>query len=153
MAVETKASAARRPPKIANKIAALLLRSPMHRLMSNFLLLLTFTGSKTGKRYTIPIGYQREGNMLRLFTDHTWYKNLLKFPTVKVRIQGKEYTGTAEVIREDKEVIAREMEVFVRHLPNAARAYGVSFDEDGKPNQESLSNAAERFVLIRVHLE
>jgi hypothetical protein len=34
-----------------------LLRSPLHRLLDGTLVLLTYTGRKTGKQYTIPIGY------------------------------------------------------------------------------------------------
>ncbi|HZT98682.1 MAG TPA: nitroreductase family deazaflavin-dependent oxidoreductase [Ktedonobacteraceae bacterium] len=153
MALETKERAERQPPQIANQIVALLLRSPMHRLISNTLLLLTFTGRKSGKEYSIPLGYGRQGNTLTLFTDHPWYKNLLARPTVKVRLQGKERTGTAEVILDDKELTAHEILAFVRHHPRAARAYSVTFDAEGQPNQESLRKAAERFVLIRVKLE
>lgn len=152
MAIETNKRAARKPPEIANQMVKLLLRSPLHRLISNSLLLLTFTGRKSGKQYTIPLGYGHRGNTLMLFTDHNWYKNLLVHPSVKVRLRGKELSGTAEVIR-DQEQIAREMEAYVRQRPGAARAYGVTFDADGQPNAESLHNAAARFVLIYIKLE
>jgi deazaflavin-dependent oxidoreductase (nitroreductase family) len=153
MAVETKEQAHRRPPKIANTIAALLLRSPLHGMLSSFLILLTFTGRKSGKQYSIPVGYGRQGNTLALFSDNKWYKNLQVNPKVKVRLQGKERKGTAEVILDDKERIAREMGAFVSHSKQAARAYGVTFDADGSVNQESLRKAAELWVLILVHLE
>ena len=152
MAVGTKEHVARRPPKIANQIVAPLLRTPMHRLISKDLLLLTFRGRKSGKQYTIAVGFGRQGNTLTLFTDHTWYKNLLAYPQVKVHLQGKERTGTARVFPEDKELTAQEMLEFVRHRPGAARAYGVIFDAEGNANQESLRSAAERFVLIHINL-
>jgi hypothetical protein len=40
-----------------------LLRSPLHRLLSGTLMLLTYTGRKTGKQYTIPIDYFVWGRM------------------------------------------------------------------------------------------
>ena len=89
MAVETKERERRRPPKFANSIATFLLRSPLHGMMSSFLVLLTFTGRKSGKQYTIPVGYGRKGNTLSIFTDNKWYKNLQANPEVKVRLQGK----------------------------------------------------------------
>jgi len=153
MAVETKERAQRRPPKIANTIAALLLRSPLHGMLSKFLILLTFTGRKSGKKYAIPVGYGRKGNTLALFTDHIWYKNLLANPKVQVRLQGKDRSGTAEVILDDKERTAQEMKDFVSHSKQAARAYGITFDADESANRESLRQAAERWVLILVHLE
>lgn len=153
MAVETKEHAQRRPPKIANTIAALLLRSPLHGMLSNFLILLTFTGRKSGKKYAIPVGYGRKDNTLALFTDHSWYKNLQANPKVQVRLKGKVRSGTAQVILDDKERTAQEMGDFVRQSKGAARAYNVTFDADGMPNQESLRKAAETWVLILVHLE
>lgn len=152
MAVETRAQERRRPPKFANSIAALILRSPIHGMMSSFLVLLTFSGRKSGKQYTIPVGYGRKGNTLSIFTDNKWYKNLQVNPQVKVRLQGKERSGTAEVILGEKERTAQEMQDFVSHSKQAARAYGVTFDVDGSVNQESLRKAAENWVLIVVHL-
>ena len=43
--------------KAINPIMKGLLRSPLHRLLSGTLMLLTYTGRKTGTPYTIPIGY------------------------------------------------------------------------------------------------
>ena len=36
--------------RVMNKFPALLLRSPLHRLISKSVLLITFTGRKSGKR-------------------------------------------------------------------------------------------------------
>jgi len=153
MTVETRERTERNVPKLANQIVVLLLHSPLHRLVSKNLLLLTFKGRKTGKFYTIPVGYGRRGNTLILFTDHQWYKNLVVYPKVKVRLQGKELTGIAEVIRKDKALTAEEMASFVRQHPGVGRAYSVTFDANGQLNQETLRSAAERFMLIRVHLD
>jgi hypothetical protein len=57
------------------------------------------------------------------------------------------------VIRDDKELTTQQMLAFVRHHLRAARAYGVTIDAEGQPNQESVRKAAERFVLIRVNFQ
>src|SRR5205085_11984824 len=48
------------PPKnvirFVNPVAKALLRSPMHRLLSKNLMLLTVTGRKTGRIDTLPVG-------------------------------------------------------------------------------------------------
>src|SRR6266566_2085486 len=48
------------PPKnvirFVNPVARAQLRSPMHRLLSEDLMLLTVTGRKTGRTYTSPVG-------------------------------------------------------------------------------------------------
>jgi hypothetical protein len=43
--------------KAINPIMKTLLRPPLHRLLSGMLMLFTYSGRKTGKQYTIPIGY------------------------------------------------------------------------------------------------
>ena len=56
----------------------LLLRSPLHFLMSRSLLLITYEGRKSGRRYTTPLRYTREGEVIRCFTSGTtqWWRNL-----------------------------------------------------------------------------
>jgi hypothetical protein len=43
--------------QLMNCVPQLLLRSPLHGLMSNRYLLITFTARKSGKRYTTPVAY------------------------------------------------------------------------------------------------
>ena len=43
---------------IMNPAIKLILRSPLHGLMSKRLLLITFTGRKSGKQFTTPLGYE-----------------------------------------------------------------------------------------------
>jgi len=63
-------------------------------------MLLTFTGRRTGKTYTIPVGYTREGGTLTLFTDHAWWRNLRGDGgvPVTVRLAGHPVAGRAEAI-------------------------------------------------------
>lgn len=153
MALNTVERPPRRPPAFFNQVAALLLRSPLHGPLSKSLMLLTFTGHKSGKSYRLPVGYTRQDDTIKLFTDHNWWKNFRQPAPVTVRVQGKNLTGTAVALHEDKEVIAEEMRTFVQHLPGAARAYGVTFDAKGQPNPESLRQAAQRFVLVGIQLD
>ena len=46
---------------VGNFLVGGVLRSPMHRVMSQSLLLLTFHGHRTGKEYTFPVAYTRFG--------------------------------------------------------------------------------------------
>jgi hypothetical protein len=91
--------------RIVNPTMAALLRSPLHRLLSNALMLLTFQGWKSGKRYTIPVGYMQEGNRLYIFSHAGWWKNLPGRQVV-VRLRGKDVRGTVKRL-EDKHEIAK----------------------------------------------
>ncbi len=62
---ETTTTRMRRPPDIAykviNPIMGLLLRSPLPGPVGKRLLLLEYTGRKSGKSFRLPVAYVREG--------------------------------------------------------------------------------------------
>ena len=95
-----------KPPRpvrmLANAIATTILHSPWHRMRSDRLLLLTFTGRKSGKKFTTPMRYVQEGQTLRLHVVRSpWWKNLVGEATVHVLLRGETCTGTAEVFPEE----------------------------------------------------
>ena len=93
-----------RPPRLVhaliNPVVTAILRSSVHGLASKRLLLITFTGRKSGKAFTTPITYAPEGNIVRLRVAYPWWKNLREQPTVRVLLRGKLRAGTAEVFPE-----------------------------------------------------
>ena len=54
----------------------LVLGSRAHRMMSGQLMLLSFTGRRTGRSYTTPVSYVREGTNLLVPGGGAWWKNL-----------------------------------------------------------------------------
>ena len=62
--------------RVVNKFPALLLRSPLHGLIIGSVLLITFNGRKSGKKYTTPITCLGEGDTVLMTTDSPWWKNL-----------------------------------------------------------------------------
>lgn len=83
---------------IVNPAMVTLLRSPLHRLLSQALMILIFEGRRSGKRYTIPVGYLREGNRLYLFSHSAWSNNFVGGAPVAVRLRGKLRRGMARII-------------------------------------------------------
>lgn len=90
--------------KVVNPAMMTVLRSPFHRPLSNNLMILIFTGHKSGKRYMIPVGYLQEGEKLFIFSHSNWAKNFIGGAPVALRLRGKLRRGTARVT-EDAEVI------------------------------------------------
>ena len=79
-------------------------------MRSDRLLLLTFTGCKSGKEFTTPLRYVQEGEtlQLRVLVEYPWWKNLVGEATVRVLLRGEMRTGTAEVLpEEDGEVVVK----------------------------------------------
>jgi hypothetical protein len=84
-----------------NPLVTWILRSPLHGLMSGNTLLITYTGRKSGKTFTFPISYGREGQTIWLMTrnDKPWIKNIpAEGLPVKVQVQGQELPARAEVV-------------------------------------------------------
>lgn len=90
--------------KIVNPLLMTILRSPLHKPISNSLMILMFEGRKSGKRYMIPVGYVAEGNRLYVFSHSAWAKNFREAAPVAMRLRGKLIRGTA-CITEDSAVI------------------------------------------------
>ncbi len=89
--------------KIVNPTMAAIIRSPFHRLMSNSLMLLSFRGRKSFKRYSIPVGYQQRENRLYIFSHAGWWRNL-DGQRVMVRLRGKDVHGVATRLEGPREI-------------------------------------------------
>lgn len=156
MAVDTPSDAERRTiPPFLNKTMAWLLGSPLHGLMSKQLMLLTYTGRKSGKSYTIPVGYTRSGNDVLIFTHYVngWWKNMRESVPVTLHIQGRDVSGTAQAVVEDKQEIIDELSAYITRNPRLGRIFNVTVGPDKRPTSASVQEAAEKYVLlVRVHL-
>lgn len=138
-------------PPALNKTMKFVLRSPLHKVVSGSILLVTFTGRKSGKTYTTPVSYSRKGDQVMIFTHANWWKNLRGGAPVKLRLQGKDVPGTAEPVT-DKAAIADELFAHLKQTPFDAKYYNVSFDEQGDPIKEDIEKAVETVIMVRVEL-
>lgn len=85
-----------------------LLRSPLHRLGSGSLLLITYRGRRSGRRFTIPVMYAEREGTLTIFVGHPerkrWWRNLRVGAEVEVRLRGRRLRGQAEVVEDSAAV-------------------------------------------------
>ena len=139
-------------PPVVNHAMRFILRSPAHGMVSKSMLLITFTGRKSGKAYTTPVDYSQDGDQVTIFTHATWWKNLRGGAAVTLRIRGQDLQGLAEPVAEDKQAIAAGMMAHLRKVPSDAKYYGVTFDEQGNPRAEEAEKAAQNAVMIRIRL-
>lgn len=84
--------------RILNPTLKFLLRSPLHRAMSGGMMLLYFTGRKTGKRYDIVLAYHEEGGKLYTFSSSPWSRNFIGGAPVTLRLRGEMVPATATVV-------------------------------------------------------
>ena len=139
-------------PPMLNKTMKFVLRSPLHGLISKYLLLITFTGRKSGKTYTTPVSYAQEDGQVTIFTHANWWKNLRGGSPVLLRLRGRDVEGQAETIVENKQEIADALAAHLRKSPFDARYYDVTFDDNGDPNLDDVERAVQSVTMIRVQL-
>jgi F420H(2)-dependent quinone reductase len=156
MTVDTATPAPSTPSQFStmlfNIVFSLLLRSPLHGLLSNRFILLSFKGRKSGKQYSFPVGYQREGNELQIISPRGWWKNLRggNVP-VTVLLKGRYRSGVAEAFHND-EVVVDAFHSFVRQHPSLIRRYHLEQDANGEVKRESVRRGASYIALVRIRL-
>jgi deazaflavin-dependent oxidoreductase (nitroreductase family) len=139
-------------PPIVNRGMKLVLRSPLHAMISKTTLLITFTGRKSGKTYTTPVSYSQHNDRVYIFTHADWWKNLRSGTPVTVRIRGREFQGLAEPIAEDKQAVAAGLMAHLRKVPFDSKFYGVTYDDHKNPRAAEVEKAAQTVVMIRIRL-
>lgn len=130
-----------------------ILRSPLHRLISRSLMLITVTGRKSRQTITVPVSYQLHDCEVRIVSERSdrWWRNLRGGAPVTLQLQGREVKGRASVIEEVDKVLPRLTE-HVQHSPAIARMLNVKRTDQGQFNLPDLHHAAERSVVVCVQL-
>ncbi len=139
-------------PPIVNRTMKFVLRSPLHGIVDKQILLITFTGRKSGKTYTTPVSYSQSGDQVVIFTHADWWKNLRNGAPVTLHIHGRNLAGVAEPIAEDKQAVAAGLAEHLRKVRSDAKYYAVTFDEQGNPQSEAVEKAAQMAVMVRIRL-
>jgi deazaflavin-dependent oxidoreductase (nitroreductase family) len=139
-------------PPFVNKAMKFVLRSPVHGMVSKSVLLISFTGRKSGKIYTTPVSYTQSGDQVTIFTHADWWKNLRSGTPVTLRLQGRELKGLAEPVAEDKQAVAAGLAAHLRKVPSDARYYSVTFDDHGNPRAEEVEQAVQSVVMVCIRL-
>jgi deazaflavin-dependent oxidoreductase (nitroreductase family) len=135
-----------------NDFMSWVLRSPLHGMLSNGMMLITVTGRKTGKTYITPVGYYEEGGYLWVITsrERTWWRNLQGGAKVGLLLKRKPVHGTAEIELDEKSVEARMVQ-YLRHVPQAAKPMSIRV-ENKMPNAEDITRTAKERLFIRIKL-
>lgn len=87
--------------RTANPAIKLLLRSPLHPVLSGGLTLITVTGRRSGRKFTFPVSYSRPSpDRVKIEVGwpgrKKWWRNLRgEGGLVGLRLRGKERTGHA----------------------------------------------------------
>ena len=133
-----------------NDFMTWVLRSPLHAILSNGMMLMTVKGRKTGASYTLQVGYYREGGYLWVITsrDRTWWRNLQGGALVNLLLKRKPVQGVADVETDGKAVEAR-MSEYLQHVPQAAGSLGIRM-ENKIPNPADIARTARERLFVKI---
>ena len=128
------------------------LRSPFHGMLSDGMMLLTVRGRRTGRLFTTPVGYYREGDSLWVITsrDRIWWRNLQDGADVQLLLKRKLVNARAETELDESAVEACMYE-YIKHVPQAAKPLGIRV-ENGNANAEDIARTANDRLFVRIAL-
>lgn len=135
---------------IINKIVKIILKSPLHGIMSDSFMLMSYTGRKSGKQFTTPVRYMRTDKGVRVYTaEHTqWWRNMLSGPKVTLVIAGQTEPYTASVYPRDAQRNRELLIEFLTLYPQDATYQDIRLNKDGSLNQEDLDAAAQKSIVV-----
>jgi hypothetical protein len=91
--------------RTVNPALRVILRSPVHGLASSRLALITYTGRRSGRSYTIPVLYRDKGDEVTIAVGwpdrKVWWRNLTgEGGAVRLVVRGQELRGHAIATRD-----------------------------------------------------
>jgi hypothetical protein len=105
--------------RVVNPVVRGVLRSPAHGLLSGRLALLTVTGRRSGRTFTFPVGYHRDGDRVLVSVAaperKRWWRNLRDPAPVELWLGGVRRAGTGRAHGDEHAGVTVEI-----HLDGAA---------------------------------
>jgi hypothetical protein len=157
MAEQSYAIEVAHPPsavlKVVNPMLGLLLRTPLAGPARKQLMVLSFTGRKTGKPYSIPVSAHVIDNELYALTGAPWKQNFRNGAPAQVVHDGKTTAMRGELIR-DRAAVS---DLFHRcaesyGVQRAQRMIGLKFRDQRIPTRDEFAEATDRLHLGAVRL-
>jgi hypothetical protein len=139
--------------QVGNALTAALLCSPLHEIISKDTMLISVTGQKSGRKFSLPVNYFQYGDILYITSLRScaWWRNLRGGVPVTVRLEGREVNGSGALIEKSTDIL-QDLKQFFNILPEAARFFGIRLDPMNHPNRRDIFWLAQERVLIKVCL-
>lgn len=137
--------------RVINLPMRAILRLPFPTPLSGALMLVSFQGRKTGKRYQQPISYVRNGDTLLTPGGGNWKRNLTEDQPVRLRLRGKEVWARPEFVTDPTEVerLLRQMAAINPRVTSFVPVGGA----DGQIDRAKVETAVRYgFAIIRWRL-
>jgi deazaflavin-dependent oxidoreductase (nitroreductase family) len=109
-------------------------------------MVITTKGRKTGRKATVPISYQRDGNDLIGLNpgNSNWYLNVLVSKEATLEVQGQKFDATATLV-EDESERQRIFNLYKADANTFQRIFRISVTAP----EEELQNALKKWQFVR----
>lgn len=140
--------------RVANPVMRWLLGSRFHTSVSRSLLLLHYRGRRTGRSYTVPVGYHWIDGQLSVLTNSGWRRNFAGGRDIEVTYRGQRLPAHAHLV-DDADEVTRIYDDMITELgvAQAQRRLGIRVTVDRPPTRDELHEAVTRTGLSVVRLE
>jgi len=139
-----------------NPLTKRLLDSRLAGPMAQQLLVLRYRGRKSGKTFSTPVGYVRDGERIVIVTNPTyrWWPNFVGGAEADLRLPEGWRHAIVEVVPPDDprydEVVALQV---AKRGPGMLRGFGVEVDDGGHVSTEAKASASARAHMVLATLQ
>ncbi len=140
-----------------NPAVVWVLRSRLHGLLSWGLMLVTVTGRRTGRTYTIPVGYQRDREAITVLVSKPsrkqWWRNYHERRPMTVHVDGRSLAAHAVVVAPGSEAFREALEGTLRRMPMLSGQFGIVYDRRSGLTDAQARTVADRAAVVRIELD
>ena len=135
---------------VLNPMMRLALHSPAHFVFSSNILVVKYTGRKTGRSYEVPLRYVEKDGVVQCYSDKRagWWPNLRNNDNVILRIRGRDRRYSTQVLTDDSEKIREELMEYLNDFPGDAVYHDVRLDANRKPLESDIDIAVNTAVIV-----
>jgi deazaflavin-dependent oxidoreductase (nitroreductase family) len=140
-----------------NPFFTAVLRSPVHWLLSPGLMLVTVTGRRSGRRYTIPVGYHRLDDCIVVLVAEArskqWWRNYRTPGDVELRLRGKTLRATARALAPGSAEFKQYAEESFRRARMVPAIFGIDFDRHSGLTAQQLAKLGAEAAIVKMTAE
>jgi hypothetical protein len=137
--------------RLINIAMVILLRSPLHSILSKSILAIRYRGVRSGRTVTVPVRYHRRGDDIVVMTSEetSWWPNFLQSTEANVLLGGKWSAAQVQATRSNPNLAGPIMrEMWAKH-PSDSAYMNVKM-RSGEPDPDDFDEALQTAVVITI---
>ena len=113
-------------------------------------MLISFTGRRSGRQFTTPVRYIRDGETVRCFSsaETQWWRNLRGGADVVLRIKGRDAPYHATIVENDPEEVRKWLQHYLGLFPQDAAYHDIRLNRDKSLVSEDLEKTSRSAILV-----